>query len=319
MNRYCANECDYHQQVINGMSRFPDQLKRRQGLEAFVWGHEVEMHDAGRGGGDGSADLFTGDEAGMVWLIEAKFGYNPELSRFVWEKQLYRYKQAIGAMSWQRLLHYTEAFLKGREATKPHVLVPRQALSFTDVLQAWQRQLGRVLVEPGLLNSLMAAALRSGTYGIMVLADSYVEEVVDYGKRFQHESPLAYVQGMPTETGVEFHVRWLKPAAGSLVSAEIAGIADPRFDAWKGEVNARCDPDSLPASLGEASRDLWLSVLRPGLLQLGWNGRASEINKKAFKVAFEVKGRSFPCSLWDGPRRTPRPCHATTSWLVKPR
>jgi hypothetical protein len=72
-NLFCANEADYHQRVINYMEGFPDILKSRSGLQVFVWGHEVDMHDGGRNGGNGKVDLFTVDEEGMVWLIEAKF------------------------------------------------------------------------------------------------------------------------------------------------------------------------------------------------------------------------------------------------------
>jgi hypothetical protein len=54
LDRFCANEDDYHQRVINHMAAFPDVLKFRDGLHAFVWGHEVDLHDAGRGGGRAS-------------------------------------------------------------------------------------------------------------------------------------------------------------------------------------------------------------------------------------------------------------------------
>jgi hypothetical protein len=48
LNRYCPNETDYHQRVIQHITSFPNELKSRSELHAFVWGHEVDMHDAGR-------------------------------------------------------------------------------------------------------------------------------------------------------------------------------------------------------------------------------------------------------------------------------
>ena len=53
MDRFSANEPDYHQRVIRHLATFPDMLKARLGLETFVWGHEIDLHDAGRGGGNG--------------------------------------------------------------------------------------------------------------------------------------------------------------------------------------------------------------------------------------------------------------------------
>ena len=44
----------------------------------MVWGHEIDLHAAGRGGGNGCADLFTVDEEGMVWLVEVKFDKTSE-------------------------------------------------------------------------------------------------------------------------------------------------------------------------------------------------------------------------------------------------
>ena len=36
MDRFCANEPDYHQRVIRHLATFPDLLKARPGLETFV-------------------------------------------------------------------------------------------------------------------------------------------------------------------------------------------------------------------------------------------------------------------------------------------
>jgi hypothetical protein len=38
LDRFCANEADYHQRVIRHLATFPDLLKARPGLETFVWG-----------------------------------------------------------------------------------------------------------------------------------------------------------------------------------------------------------------------------------------------------------------------------------------
>jgi hypothetical protein len=45
VDRFCANEAD--QRFIRHLATFPDLLKARPGLETFVWGHEIDLHDAG--------------------------------------------------------------------------------------------------------------------------------------------------------------------------------------------------------------------------------------------------------------------------------
>lgn len=294
MNKHCANEHDYHQMVIDSMDRFPDELKFRPGLHAFVWAHEAGMHDAGRGGGNGAADLLTVDEEGLVWLIEAKFGSNPEHRQFVWG-QIGRYRDAVAAMSWQKLLHYAEAFLMGREGTKPSDPIGRGAQSFEQVLANWQKRIDRVLVPPSELNGRMAEALRAGRYGIMVLADTYLPDVVEHGRAFPHTGPVAYVQGVPVEDGVDFCVRWYRPAAADSERKEIAVAVDSRFDAYLSETNIHCAIDGFENSLCPGARRLWLEVLRPGLVDgLKWDGTVARRNEKSFGVAFPVKGASTP-------------------------
>lgn len=293
MNPFCANECDYHQHVINSLAHFPDILKSGPGLATFAWGHEVDMLDAGRGGGKGAADFLTVDEAGLVWLIEAKFDNNRELGRPVWE-QLARYRKAVAAMSWQQLLHYTEAFLKGREKSKPQLCVPPTTASFEAVLDLWQKQIGRCLLPPRALNDRMAQSLQSGSYGIMVLADRYEPEVIRYGEQFQHNGPVAYALGVPTSDDTEFCVPWFRPATGKLPGHATAVNTDPRFSALRAATNLKCEPATFADTLGDGARDLWLNVLKPGLLHLGWDGQPYRTEQKAFHVAFEIHGKRLP-------------------------
>jgi hypothetical protein len=214
LNRFCSNEDDYHQRVIQHMTSFPDELKSSSGLHVFAWGHEVDMHDAGRNGGNGCTDLMTVDEAGMVWLIEAKFDATCEKGDFVWGNQLLRYKAAIDQMAWHEVLNYVAKFLRGREKTKPQILFPESVKKFTDVLEIWQASIGRTLVEPQELNDRIATHLKNGTYGIMVLTDFYDQSYAVCGRNFQHDGPLAYVRGMPTDAGIDFEVQWYRPPAG---------------------------------------------------------------------------------------------------------
>lgn len=293
MNKYCANENEYHQRIINSMNRFPDELKSSPGLAAFIWAHEAGMHDAGRGGGNGSADLLTVDEEGMVWLIEAKFGSNPEHGPFAWE-QLGRYRDAIANMTWQKILHYAEAFLKGKEGTSPCISTGRDTKSFEHVLENWQKRIGRSLLSPAALNQRMANSIKSADYGIMVIADTYLSEVVESGRTFRHKGPVAYIQAVPVDDVLEFKVRWLRPSAKKSSQTELHVNADSRFDAYQAELNINCSVDGFESSLCPAARDLWLNTLRPGLVGLGWDGSVGKKNEKSFGVDFRIGGRKVP-------------------------
>ena len=208
MNPFCANEDDYHQRAINHHSGLQKVICPGSDLHAFVWGHELDMHDAGRGGGNGSADLLLADESGMAWLIEVKFDRTSEGGEFVWGSQLARYKDAIGRMPWQELLRYSAKFLRGLEKTKPAYEFPVTVKAFTDVLSIWQRHIGRALVEPSELNERIARHLGLGTYGIMVLTDIRDDTYGTSAEGFLHDGPLAYVLGTPTADGMRYIRRW---------------------------------------------------------------------------------------------------------------
>jgi hypothetical protein len=74
VDRFSANEPDYHQRVIRHLATFPDMLKARPGLETFVGGNEIDLHDAGRGGGNGCAgllpQLLAGQQTGRELVSE---------------------------------------------------------------------------------------------------------------------------------------------------------------------------------------------------------------------------------------------------------
>jgi hypothetical protein len=284
LNRFCANEADYHQRIINHMEGFPDALKSRSGLAVFVWGHEVELHHGGRNSGNGSADLFTVDEDGMVWLIEVKFKYTSEKGQFVWSNQLRRYKRAINNMEWQEVLRYTAKFLRGKEKTKPAIRIPASVTTFTQVLQIWQQNLKRELTDANELKDRVATRLKGGTYGIMVLTDFYDASYEKFGQEFDHEGPLAYVQGVPTAEGMNYAIQWYRPATGD---------ASPQLNSvnWTSELEApqwRCSPETFPDGLCHGARQLWCDVLKPGLDELGATYKFK--NAMSFEVEFDVNG-----------------------------
>jgi hypothetical protein len=296
MDRFCANEDDYHQRVIQNMGGLPEVLKSQDGVRAFVWGHEVDLHDAGRGGGNGSADLLTADEYGMVWLIEAKFDKTSEKGDFVWGSQLRRYKEAIGRMEWQDVLLYVSKFLSWREKTKPAFNIPSSTETFTRVLEIWQAQIGRALITPGDLNNRIAAHLKYATYGIMILTDIDDDSYEEYGRNFVHEGPLAYVLGTPSTAGIEYHVRWYKPGADCT-----RVISNAAAFSLRPAARPLCTPDTFAVGLSESSRGLWSEILQPGLLAL--EGEFRNPSDMGFEVLFRIGDRLLPLLLIGWPER----------------
>lgn len=298
LDRFCANEEDYHQRVIHHMASFPDSLKTRPGLQAFVWGHEVDLHDAGRGGGDGSADLFTVDEEGMVWLIEAKFDKTFERGEFVWGNQLARYRNAIAKMEWQDILIYVRKFLRWGEKTKPGFQIPESTETFARVLELWQNTLGRALIRPDELNNRIAARLKYGTYGIMILTDIDDESYARFGSDFEHDGPLSYVQGVPVADGMDYRVRWYRPASRQEDIVAQREVWTSTFDPVPKQL---CAPEYFAEGLSQEARTLWLDSFRPGLTALGWS--AGKISPMGFEARFEINGKSIPLLLIGWPER----------------
>lgn len=298
MDRFCANEDDYHQRVIQNMGEFPDILKSRGGVQTFVWGHELDLHDAGRGGGNGSADLLTADELGMVWLIEAKFDKTSERGDFVWGSQLRRYRRAISKMEWQDILLYTSKFLWGLEKTKPAFHVPPSTNAFTRVLGLWQDHIGSTLLSPDDLNNRIAAHFKQGTYGIMILTDIIDDSYEEHGRLFMHEGPLAYVLGTPSPAGMEYQPRWYRPGANCVSSvtnletaaASLRPISKPL-----------CSSDVFAAGLNTNARKLWSEIIQPGLVALG--GEVRNPSTMGFEVHFLLGDSPAPLLLIGWPER----------------
>lgn len=283
------------------MDAFPDQLKTREGLSCFVWGHELDLHDAGRNGGNGSADLLIADEEGMVWLAEAKFFQTTERGDFVWGNQLRRYKQSIESMDWADILQYAAKFIRGCEKTKPAFVLPESVRTFTGILAYWQQLIGRQLVDPAELNARIASHIANGTYGLMVLTDISDTSYAEYGRNFVHSGPLAYVVAVPVKTGISFEIRWFRSAANAPEYLDINSCFSNALDV---PIRSRCTPELFSDGLGKEARELWTGVLRPSLERLG--AEFVRPSGMGFEVSFPVSGAPCPLLLVGWPERDDR-------------
>ena len=275
-----SRESEYHQRFIQNCDLLPEELKTTHSDHILVWAHEQRLFDAGKGGGDGSADLVTIDEHGMVWLIEAKVAGNTELGPLIWG-QLARYRIALMTMPIAATHRYCRSYLRGHQRSEegerclPHPNIFSNCDSIEEVFEKWHSHIGRAILKPATLCDRLANQLISGHFGVAVLADIYTESVVQAGDEFEHSGPLAYIQAIPAGGKLDMCCRWLKhPATETVQHATERHYDFQRFDDYEKWIRQhKCSPATIAEALCPESRMLWDDILKPGLIELGWDGK----------------------------------------------
>ncbi|MCH4560972.1 hypothetical protein [Mesorhizobium jarvisii] len=291
MSRHFANEADFHQRLIDNPDAFPALFRGTPAAHTLFWAHELTLHDAGRGGGNGSADLMTVDETGMVWLIEVKFNFSLESGTQVWHGQLARYRKALMTMSWQEIVRYTHRFLTGFEQTKPQLSLQTKAVSLDECIGEWLDAVQADAVPGVSIVSKMAARLRSGNFGIMLVSDYFKASDLAAAESFAHTvhgGPVAYAVVNPDPTGFHWHVKYFRPGAdqGSVTSAYVRSDFVP-------EKMQLVTPTRLRSLVSPACRNLLDTIVYPRLHALGWNER-HVAKRSAFDAIIPVGGSSLP-------------------------
>ena len=94
-----VQEFELHQLLVKNLDCLPKEMRSKPKINFFAWASELRLHDAGKDGGDGWADLLIADELGKSWIVELKLSTSNELNANVW-KQLIRYRDASKRMTW---------------------------------------------------------------------------------------------------------------------------------------------------------------------------------------------------------------------------
>lgn len=291
MSRYFANEADFHQRIILNPDAFPILFRGASAAHTLFWAHELTLHDAGRGGGNGSADLMTVDEMGMVWLIEVKFNFSLESGTQVWLGQLARYRKALMTMSWQEIVRYTHRFLTGFEQTKPQLSLRTEAGSLHEYIGEWLVAVQADAVPRGSIVSKIAERLRSGNFGVMLVSDYFNASDLAGAESFAHsvhDGPVAYAVVDPDPTGFHWRVKYFRPGAdqGSVTDADVTSE-------FVQEKMPLVTPTRLRSLVSPACRNLLDTVVYPRLHALGWNER-HVAKRSAFDAIIPVGGRPLP-------------------------
>lgn len=291
MARLFANEAHLHQELIDHIASLPPLL--RGGADAYpvVWGHELTLHDAGVGGGNGSADLLTVDTSALVWLIEVKFNHSSESGHRVWHDQLARYRRAIMAMPWAEVVNYTRAFMLGRERTVPQTEHAASTQDLETCLAETLAAAGRDPEPAARMVAQIAASLRDGSFGIMLVSDYRHPADLREAKQFAkltHEGPVAYAVVDASADGLRWDVLFHRTTDRS--SHPVIKAVDSSF---RGSA-----PPTTPTRLldlaSPGARSLLNDVVYPRLAQLGWQETAYRAKKSAFDVLLPIGGATKP-------------------------
>ena len=289
--RSFANEAHLHQELINQIGSMPAALRGGPDAYPVVWGHELTLHDAGAGGGNGSADLLIVDTEGLVWLVEVKFNHSPESGRRVWHEQLTRYRRSIMTMHWTDIMTYTRAFMLGKERTAPQT---KHASNTQDLESCIARTLVAAGRSPELAVQMVAgiaASLRDGSFGIMLISDYRHPGDLQEAEQFaasSHNGPVAYaVVDANADTlrwDVLFHRasdRTVKPITTAIDSSFRKNIV-------------KTTPKRLLELTSPAARNLLNGIVYPRLTDIGWQETAYRAKRSAFDVLLPVQGRNAP-------------------------
>lgn len=288
MSRHFANEADFHQRIIENPDALPDILRGTPAAKTLFWAHELTLHDAGRGGGNGSADLLTVDCTGVVWLIEVKFNFSQESGARVWHDQLTRYRKALMTMSWQEIVRYTHRFLTGFEKTKPQLSFRTDARSLEECIVDWLAANNADAVPGASIVSIVAERLRTGNFGIMLVSDYFDASDLVEAQSFastEHIGPVAYAVVDPNATGFNWNVKYFRPAVDRSSTAEAFVTSN-----FATRTMPRVTPSRLRSLVSPACCDLLDTVVYPRLL--GWNEQ-HQPKASAFDAIIPVGQHSF--------------------------
>ncbi|MEI9930048.1 MAG: hypothetical protein WDM89_05690 [Rhizomicrobium sp.] len=135
----------------------------------------------------------------------------------------------------------------------------------------------------------------------MVLTDILDKSYEVYGAQFLHDGPLAYVRGIPSETGMDYRVQWYRPAADGIENAYNFETAP---DSLAPPVKPLCTPENFSKGLSGNSRKLWAEILQPGLLKL--DAKFTKPSHMGFEVQFRLRNYLFSLLLVGWPERDDR-------------
>jgi hypothetical protein len=283
-----VQEFELHQMLVQNIDCLPAEMRSRPDASFLAWASELRLHDAGKNGGDGWADLLIVDELGKSWIIEVKLSTNTELNANVWQ-QLIRYRDSAMQMSWADIHNYADRFLDGMGRVKPISDSFYNKESLVDVVKQWQTMLGRALIPAEDIVRSVAASLKDGSIGLAVIADRRCETVINGADNVQHTGDLAYITVAPVSGQLDLDSKFIR--SGKAVSHKAPSeIVNEVFYKCKNEKKTKLTASILEERLNPVSLASWRKIIRPALLELGWDGSIAYEAEKGMTLNVICKG-----------------------------
>ena len=290
---FYTDENEYCQLALNNLDAFPREILSHEDSALFCWASEMTVYEDGVGSGMCKIDLALVDEYGAAWIVEAKLHNNTELSGAIWRSQIQPYRAALLSAPWEVVHQRTKSFLCGHYKRKPLHIAP-QAQSLLASISDWQTRLKRCVIPPELLVNRIAHSLKTGQFGIMILADVFSKSVVESAGDMRHDGPLAYVVGILDNSEMIYATYWMKKgrADNSLpTDIHVSNAFKATYAEYEKMIRSRkCTLQSIADGLCDESKER-LSRFLALLNNLRFPWREGKTYGKGFDIEFNVHGQ----------------------------
>jgi hypothetical protein len=287
-----VQEFELHQLLVQNLECLPAEMRSRPDVAFLAWASELRLHDAGRDGGDGWADLLIVDELGKSWIIELKLSTSAELNMHVWQ-QVIRYRDAAMRMKWSDIHNYADRFLDGEGRVKPISDSFNNRRNLVEVIRQWQKIIGRELMPAEEIVQSIASSLKDGSVGLAVIADCYSKSAAEGLHGIQHRGDLAYISVRPNAGRLETTGCCIVTGKGPQNRKVHIDVSES-FSKYHKKPKRKLTLDVFEQEINPAMLGVWREIILPSLFDLGWDGSIARPEKS---MTLEVNCKGQPAAI----------------------
>lgn len=262
----------------------PVRINETMNRRIFFWGYELWLAPGNTIDDRGAVDLIGTDEAGTVWLVEAKLHSNPELSPDVWHRQVLRYRRALADMKPEDVVMQSRRYLQGNSlnAVAPHFLA-NGCHSLQESFVQWCNYMGMPAYEKAgrrlcaeTLNRIASEQVTGS-----VLADVARKDV--WNGRPADGRDYAYITLSGTGNRFGVHVLLENRSTPTMTANGTHSAAEKTWRALSGEKRSLSPtPENVKNALSTQCVEQYEYLLQ-GLKHMGWSGNYST-QQKSFTI-----------------------------------
>lgn len=262
------NEADLVRAFGAAIDSWPTSTLVEGAGNIVIFAHELNLEGAGPNGNAGSADIVAVDDAGEIWVIEAKLRRNPQSNPYyVFGNQLARYANGLCHSSLTDLHRHIQDYAYGRRS----VLTPPDNLAeswqnirdLEGMLDQWMKQIPGGSYQSGKeLVQKMESRIRSGRFVLALLTDDPTpkqrEWVSENAKDF--ESAVLTIN-----TAGKIQLVCRTEPRSHLLMDQLSSVDLPPFDRIPQSFNPA--PESFGTVLNDTAFQLFTEVALPALTE----------------------------------------------------